>query len=179
MLKNKIKNIFILVIIFVFGMVLEYFITIKIQETKSLSLMFSPGLKKKDDSGLIAPLLTSGSNKIELKEVDDYIKDSLQNLNVSSVSYYYFNFKNGERSSYNENEKYAPASLLKVPIMIAVYKMAEKDPNFLSKTIYYDGKIDLNQQENFKLFYLFLILVYKFISIDKSSNYKKCCDCVH
>lgn len=116
---------------------------------------YSPGLRKKDTSGLIAPLLTSGSKKLLKgslfdKSVNDFIQTSIENGDATNISFYYVNFKNGEWTSYNENEKYSPASLLKVPIMIAVYKLGEKDNTFLDKTIYFDGKLDLNKGEYYK-----------------------------
>ena len=50
----------------------------------------------------------------------------------------------------NDKEKYSPASLLKVPIMIAYFKMAETDPSILKKQIFYSGQMDQNRKETIK-----------------------------
>jgi hypothetical protein len=48
---------------------------------------------------------------------------------------------NGKWGGINENNGFVPASLLKVPIMIAYYKMAETHPELLSKKIIYTGDL--------------------------------------
>ncbi len=55
------------------------------------------------------------------------------------VSVYYYNFKDGSWFGINEDEKFAPASLLKVPILISIMKESEVFPNFLSRKIKYEG----------------------------------------
>src|SRR6185436_6660347 len=42
----------------------------------------------------------------------------------------------------NEKENFSPASLLKVPIMIAALKKAETDPGFLKKKVAYTEHLD-------------------------------------
>lgn len=53
----------------------------------------------------------------------------------TQVSLYFRNLNNGPSFGINENEDFSPASLLKVPLMIAYYKLSEKDPSILNKKI--------------------------------------------
>lgn len=113
-------------------------------------------IRKHLSSNLIAPLLMSGdtkelSNNASLpSNIQTYIRDQIRNNKALDISYYYRNLETGSWSGYHENDKYAPASLMKVPLMIAIFKQAESDPSLLSKTIYYDGNIDYNKAEYYK-----------------------------
>jgi beta-lactamase class A len=57
---------------------------------------------------------------------------------VSEVATYFRDLNNGPWCGTNEEEKFLPASLLKVPLMMAYYKAAESDPGILGKRIVYD-----------------------------------------
>ncbi len=50
----------------------------------------------------------------------------------------------------NQNEKYSPASLAKLPLGMAAFKYAEIEPVFLTKKVLYDGKTDLDSLQIFK-----------------------------
>lgn len=69
-----------------------------------------------------------------------------------TVSLYLKQLKTGHQTALNGSARYAPASLLKIPIMMAFYKVAESSPEILRKTLRYDGAEDLNVGENFKPF---------------------------
>lgn len=106
----------------------------------------------------INPLLAYEiSERKEFKEFNP-IKDELNSLinteirsnRASQVSVYFRDLANGRWFGINENEKYNPASLLKVATMIGVYKVAETNPDILSKRITYDGSFDDNKAENIK-----------------------------
>ncbi len=56
---------------------------------------------------------------------------------ATSISVYFRTMNSGRWVGVNENEKYTPASLLKVPIMIAYYKEAEASPDILTKKVTY------------------------------------------
>lgn len=82
-----------------------------------------------------------------LKEkIEEEIEKSQKNNDVSIASVYFRNLKNGSDFEINPDEKYHPASLGKIPVMIAYYKMAEKDPDLLSKKI----KVELPENLNLK-----------------------------
>ncbi len=60
--------------------------------------------------------------------------DVRQNI-LTSASVFLYNFSDGEWTYINPNESYNPGSLIKVPMLIAYLKMAEKDPRILNKKI--------------------------------------------
>ncbi len=66
------------------------------------------------------------------------------------VSVYFRDLNQGKWFGIDENDHFVPASLLKVPVAIAFYKLAETDPTVLSKNLTYDGSFDENKGEIFK-----------------------------
>ena len=65
------------------------------------------------------------------------IDAEVQKGGVSEVSVYYRNQETGAWIGINEEAYYYPASLLKVPVMIAYLKLAESNPDLLEKHIKY------------------------------------------
>lgn len=61
---------------------------------------------------------------------------------VDLVSVYYRNPDNGHWMGINENEVYLPASLLKVPIMVAYFKKAESEPGVLRERVFVNAPSD-------------------------------------
>lgn len=64
---------------------------------------------------------------------------------VSDVSVYFYNLKSGQWTGVNEDELYAPGSLLKMPLMIIYYAVAEKHPEILSQQATFLSETDLNE----------------------------------
>lgn len=62
----------------------------------------------------------------------------------------YFDTRDGRWLGIDQTEKYFPASLMKVPTMIAFYKLAESHPEILTKKVLYTGSADANKIEYFK-----------------------------
>jgi len=56
---------------------------------------------------------------------------------ISHVSIYYKEFSSGAWIGINEKENFSPASLLKVPLMMAYFKIADTNKNYLEKKIQY------------------------------------------
>jgi len=109
---------------------------------------------------LVSPLLVCSS-----AQASDYDPDlALQNKieaqiraaegagQATDVSVYFRGFS-GHWVGVNDDDQYAPASLLKVPIMIAYFKESENVPGLLSKQLTYDGSTDANSAEVFKSAY--------------------------
>jgi len=67
--------------------------------------------------------------------------------NVTHISVYYKDLNSGAWIGVNEEEKFAPASLLKLPVMIAVYKISESNPSFLTNKIQFE-KEDIAMTQN-------------------------------
>ena len=78
------------------------------------------------------------------KEVTDYLTQNRSQY--QTVSVYFRDLNNGPWFGLNEKDKFAPMSLLKVPVMIAYLKLAEKDEVFLEQKLPYTGSHFL--QEN-------------------------------
>lgn len=117
-----------------------------------------PPLRAKSEYKYVNPLLTCGT--WESKDFDEYtpLKKKVQNFIASmidadkaeKVGVYFRELKGGHWFGVNENSKFSPASLLKVPVMIAYLKSAEKTPGVLGQSLYYDGSFDLNENEHFR-----------------------------
>ncbi|MBI1223845.1 MAG: hypothetical protein GC192_01295 [Bacteroidetes bacterium] len=102
----------------------------------------------------IQPVVSVGpqdeSTKLQpLKNELEMLIDSLKTAGLASnVSVYLRNFKRGTWISINGKEQYHPASLMKVPLMLAVLKKAEGTPGMLEKKIVYKkqpGKVIFDQ----------------------------------
>jgi beta-lactamase class A len=91
----------------------------------------------------ISPLLEcdSGQNLYQgqtaaLKEkLKKIIQETIDQNKISNVAVYFRDLRNGPWFGINEDTKFVPASLMKVPIMIAYYKLAETNPDILQKKI--------------------------------------------
>lgn len=73
------------------------------------------------------------------KELGDLIQKDIDSGKVHKVSIYFRDPTNGQWFGVNEDQGYNPASLLKVPAMIAYFKEAESNPAALSTPITYTG----------------------------------------
>ena len=90
----------------------------------------------------------------QYKPIEDkfksYINQSIKDGDVQNISVYFRGLNSGHWSGVNENDTYSPASLLKVPIMIAYLKEADSDGAVLQKQLTYHQTTDGNSGENFK-----------------------------
>ncbi len=120
-------------------------------------LVRESGVRLASNWKYVSPLLLCPS--IEEKDFGPYkeleaklqgiINDKKKSGAAESVSVY-FRGTNGQWVGINDNVPYAPASLMKVPLMIAYLKLSETEPGLLSSKLYYDGSVDLNSSETFK-----------------------------
>jgi len=69
---------------------------------------------------------------------------------ATEISVYFRDLDDGKVLSIDGDNGFAPASLSKVPVMIAYLKLAEDAPNLLTKRIYYDGKKDTSLKQQFR-----------------------------
>ena len=76
------------------------------------------------------------------RSVQEFIRKSQDEKKANFVSVYFRDLNFGPWMGINEKESFSPASLLKVPIMIAALKKAETDPTFLHKKILYTEHLD-------------------------------------
>lgn len=83
-------------------------------------------------------------------------RDKLQTLvdrdiklgNASHISVYFRDLNNGPWIGINEKESFSPSSLLKVPLMMAILQMAEKNPAILQEKLVYTGTEDKDASQN-------------------------------
>lgn len=69
---------------------------------------------------------------------------------LETMSVYFRDLNNGLFFGINQNEGFSPASLLKLPIMIAYYKEAEDHPEIFQKKLGYRDETDRNAAETFR-----------------------------
>ncbi len=81
--------------------------------------------------------------------ISEFIKEKKTDEEVSAMSVYLIQYKTGQWVGVNENDRYDPASMLKVPIMLAYYHAAEQNPSLLKRTVQFNGD-DQNTEEYFK-----------------------------
>lgn len=113
-------------------------------ERNSLISAFKP-LRQDTDWKFVRPLLvyetpetTSLTEYQKLKtKIQRLIDAAVASGNVSEVSIYYRNVSSGKWIGINQNVPFYPASLLKVPVMIAYFRQAEADPQLLDSRIVY------------------------------------------
>lgn len=103
-------------------------------------------MRQGDGYQFINPLLEcETSQQMDSKYIpfENNTKDRIQNEIIEThpnvfLAVYFRNLNNGPWFGINHNADFAPASLLKVPLMMAYYKYAESDPEILKKQITFD-----------------------------------------
>lgn len=98
----------------------------------------------------INPLLATGDIETskgfdDLKKIlTDYVNESVRNKEIQSSAIYFRDLNEGTWTGVNENEKYSPASMYKVAVMIAFLKDAyENHPNLMDQKL----RIKINNKE--------------------------------
>jgi beta-lactamase class A len=82
----------------------------------------------------------------ELEELQEKVRQVIEEEKVHGLedaSVYVRITDNGHWFGIHEDERFAPASLLKVPIMMAYFKAAESAPDLLSHSLYYGDSATL------------------------------------
>ncbi len=159
--ENKLSIAIIAVITgLIIGSVGSFFIGKNISEKKLSGGVDKNSVPLRDKSGdyqFIKPLLLCNISEPkdvqQFRPIEDIIKNfiaTLPNRQSDIISFYFRDLVTGQWTGTNESERYFPASLLKVPTAIAFYKLAETQPELLSKKIFFDGKLDANAREYFK-----------------------------
>jgi beta-lactamase class A len=108
----------------------------------------------------ISPLLLCSNPNSSKKDFDEYqplekkvtgaIDDLVNSKKASQISVYFRELDSGRWTGVNENDAYEPASLLKLPFLIAYYQKAESDPSVLTKQLFYDGNPDRDDGETYR-----------------------------
>jgi beta-lactamase class A len=83
--------------------------------------------------------------------VEELVKKRIRTGAVQSISVYYRDLQDGPWFGINQDVEFNPASMMKVPVMIAWLKRAEKDPTILTTTtMVFDGKEDLSAPQQIR-----------------------------
>ncbi len=102
---------------------------------------------KNDKHDFVNPLLDCGDldsvsnkniNEIKQKVVSFIEEQKLQG--ISGVAVYFRDLNNGPWFGINEKEGFLPASLLKVPLMMNIFRQSMGDPDFLSRQFVWQGE---------------------------------------
>lgn len=92
----------------------------------------------------------SNIHNTELK-VKEYIDSAIASKKAKRVSVFFRDLKTRRWFGVNHTDNFSPGSLLKLPLAIAFYKLAEIDPSVLSKNLVYTPSTDsLNNLEFFR-----------------------------
>lgn len=80
------------------------------------------------------------------ENIEKTINQNIAGKNVAEISVYMRTLNSGRWIWINENLSFAPASLLKVLIMMAYFKEAEKNPLILNQQFLHEGKLRSTEQ---------------------------------
>lgn len=105
----------------------------------------------------INPLLTYDSDSADArvlapleKELRQLIKTKISDGDAQQISVSFREPVSARWFVINGDAEYSAASLLKVPTMMASFKKAEMDPEFLRRQVTYDGRYDEGAEQNYK-----------------------------
>lgn len=116
---------------------------------------YTPPLRIKGEYPLVSPLLAcqvSSRNSLpenkSLEQKLSYAISSNQKAGkISEASVYLLQFDTGIWAGVNEDELYAPASMNKVPLLIAYLVLAHEQPSILQKEVLYKGPLHSGDDE--------------------------------
>jgi len=95
---------------------------------------------------LLAYILPSFDQETEFNglknKITDFIDSEKKNNELSGASVFLSDLNQGRWIGVNEKDKYNPASMLKVVIMVAYFKETEKKPDVLHKSLMYTKDLD-------------------------------------
>ncbi len=160
MLKRKIPIYFAVLLTFL-GTACSYVVTTKLSKVEekpvadnSIASCYNTRVRL-SGYDYIRPLLysdvTCQSQKLlsVKNEVNSLIDSYKQSGSINTASVYLRQLNQGDWISIDENEKYFPGSLMKVPELITFLKMNEKHPGLLDKKISYNQPLVSDKQAHY------------------------------
>ncbi len=86
------------------------------------------------------------------KQVEEYINKEISNKNAERVSFYYRDLNKGMWTGVHPDDKFVPASILKVMTVMVYLRAAEDNPNVINEKLLYKNTNDkLNYPPSVKL----------------------------
>jgi beta-lactamase class A len=145
-IKNILKGLLFLVIFFV-GFIADRLLFVKdlpLESTKN-----EREINNNQQWSFINPLLDCGDIDNISNETINNTKQNIINFldeekvqGITKVSVYFRDLNNGPWFGINEKEEFNPGSLLKVPMMMRIFKDADNDPSILQQKILVKGQTD-------------------------------------
>lgn len=83
-------------------------------------------------------------------KVVDYVNRQSDGSTILNISVYFRDLGDGPWFGINEHLEFNPASMMKVPVMIAWLKRAEKNPNVLKQSFLFDNPTDMSAIQRIK-----------------------------
>ena len=78
--------------------------------------------------------------KILDSEINELINSSIKDKKATKISVFFRDLTSKKWIGINQNENYAPASLLKLPLLITYFKLKEIQPDIFSEKFVFDNK---------------------------------------
>src|SRR6185436_1640314 len=134
-------KIFLIIINIIFIIGISFWVFSNLSESKKSGIVkgISETRQQNISYKYINPLLDArgitNAPDIFEEELNDSLASVIKDNPEITASIYFSDLTNQDQVSVNGNEKYNLASLIKVPLMIAYYKLAEDDPELLSKEL--------------------------------------------
>jgi beta-lactamase class A len=98
-----------------------------------LDKLINPLLDCEGDLNEISPVFSQGLKE----EVEKHSKKP----GIRDIAVYFRHLKGGMSTGVNTNNQFIPASLLKVPLMIAAYKQLEADPSYATRKFEFSDNV--------------------------------------
>ena len=145
-------------IFFVVGVVIGKFIFVgKSSPILSDALTPSDNMQEIRSSGykFISPLLECevGNTQNRLnglapvrEKIEEFVAKEEKGGLLIDAAVYFRDLNNGPWFAVNQGDDFSPASLLKLPVLMAYFKKAETDPSLLTKKVEYKGDVELLSQ---------------------------------
>lgn len=127
-------------------------ILLKIKENKVKSIYIE---HHEGQTGNINPLLACDTaadvlSDPEIASFKENVEKFLNTRGEGRISVYFRELNDGQWFDIGDTEQFIPASLRKVPLMIAILKQAEKENGLLDREVKFDQTNDESAKQNFK-----------------------------
>lgn len=150
-MSDKVKWIIFVIIAFFAGVFIGYFI-----KSDLFNISIVPQQLRLSGYELINPLLECEYSNVKANkelldfsnDIEKYI-DQYKTEKITETSVYFRDLNNGAWFGIGEDKDFSPASLLKVPLMMAYLKKAETDKGILSMKLKYLGE-STDDKQNIK-----------------------------
>jgi beta-lactamase class A len=142
---------------FLLGVLVTISVTLAIfysQPTLTIKALRQSDIAPDPADPLIDPIIGMQSSQVDSpdyaelqNQVELYITKQQKSDGLIVASVKFGDLEKGEGFIVDTEDQYNPASLAKVPIMMAYYEIAENDPSILTQELTYSGGEDLNDVE--------------------------------